>query len=228
MSFNLTLKKKTPTLKEALKKEQKFHKRTSISVKYNKIKIKPKDVLIVVPVYNALGHTKKCIRSVLADIPNYDFNVRLLVINDASESKVLMHLRTYLKKDPAYDLITFSRNKGFVDSVNAGIVQATDDEDVILLNSDTVISKNWINKLRDCAYSSPEIGFVGPVSNHGWNQSIQVPDDHTVIDEIQGVMDKLNAPYINTYVALGFCLYARRDALKSIGLMDRRYSPRLW
>ncbi len=50
---------------------------------------------------------------------------------------------------------------------------------MILLNSDTVVSPGWVNRLIACAESDPRIGLVGPLSNTASWQSIpdvRLPD----------------------------------------------------
>ena len=43
---------------------------------------------------------------------------------------------------------------------------------VILLNSDTVVAPNWIEKLCDAVYTTEGAGIVGPLSNAASFQSI--------------------------------------------------------
>jgi len=38
--------------------------------------------------------------------------------------------------------------------------------DVVLLNSDTVVTSGWLEKLRRCADSDPRIGTITPFSNN--------------------------------------------------------------
>ena len=38
------------------------------------------------------------------------------------------------------------KNKGFSNNINLGMSQS-EDKDVILLNSDTIVTKNWVEKM---------------------------------------------------------------------------------
>lgn len=42
----------------------------------------------------------------------------------------------------------------------------------MLLNSDTIVTKNWIDKMIECSNSGDNIGIVGPLSNTASWQSV--------------------------------------------------------
>lgn len=52
------------------------------------------------------------------------------------------------------------QNLGFVDR---GLAAAA--TDVVLLNSDTIVTQGWLQRLQACAESAPEVGIVCPPSN---------------------------------------------------------------
>ena len=106
--------------------------------------------------------------------------------------------KTYLNEFCSYrewcDLYRNETSQGYTKSANRGL-KLSKGELVILLNSDTMVTKNWIEKLCDAAFSLPEIGIVGPISNAASCQSIpenkgkrgqtainQVPDGLTIED----------------------------------------------
>ena len=62
-------------------------------------------------------------------------------------------------------------NVGFVKTANIGMQNST--KDVILLNSDTIVTHNWGKKIRNCAYSDRCIATVTPFTNNGTICSIQ-------------------------------------------------------
>jgi hypothetical protein len=57
------------------------------------------------------------------------------------------------------------RNLGFVRSVNRGMALHPD-RDVVLLNSDTEVANDWLDRLQRSALSQPDIGTVTPFSNN--------------------------------------------------------------
>ena len=52
-----------------------------------------------------------------------------------------------------------------IKTVNKGMKYSSND--VILLNSDTEVTKNWIEKLQECAYSNEYIATATPLTNNG-------------------------------------------------------------
>ena len=54
------------------------------------------------------------------------------------------------------------KNQGFSANVNKGMLYS--DRDVILLNSDTIVTKGWVEKIQACAYLSRRNATVTPLS----------------------------------------------------------------
>lgn len=46
--------------------------------------------------------------------------------------------------------------------------------DVVLLNSDTEVTRNWLSKIQNCAYSKPAVATVTPLSNNATLASVPV------------------------------------------------------
>lgn len=178
---------------------------------------------VIIPVYNAVEATKECIESV---IENTNFNEnKLIIINDASPDK---NVKPMLEKFKSYDFIEIlenEKNLGFVGTVNRGMKYSKND--VVLLNSDTVVTKNWLNKMMDCAYSEKSIGTVTPLSNNATLVSVPVGLQRNEIpknlsmEEYGSLVEKI-AYNENQYLptAHGFCMYIKRNVLDLIGFFD--------
>ena len=65
-------------------------------------------------------------------------------------------------KDKKIVVLDNEKNMGFVRTVNKGMKYSKND--VILLNSDTEVTANWIEKIQNCAYSSQYIATVTPLT----------------------------------------------------------------
>ncbi|MCM2253226.1 MAG: methyltransferase domain-containing protein, partial [Ramlibacter sp.] len=118
---------------------------------------------VIVPVYRGLHDTQLCIRSVLASSCRTPW--RLVILNDASpEPEVTQWLREVSQTDPRIVLLENERNLGFVATVNRGM--ALGDHDVLLLNSDTEVANDWLDRLRHAAYSNQRVASVTPFSNN--------------------------------------------------------------
>ncbi|HEX6864292.1 MAG TPA: glycosyltransferase, partial [Thermoanaerobaculia bacterium] len=115
-------------------------------------------------------------------------------------------------------------------SVNRGMSAGIgDSRDVILLNSDTQVTAGWVDKLREAAYSAPEIGTVTPFSNSATICSLPrfletnaLPAGWDV-DRFGRLVEERSLrarPRLPTGV--GVCLYIKRKVLDGIGLLDEK------
>src|SRR5580765_769860 len=120
---------------------------------------------IVVPVYNAVADLRRCIDSVLACTSG---DYRLLLIDDASTDASVQSYFAELKTRglPQVTLLANATNLGFTLTANRGIECARATADVVLLNSDTIVTRGWLDKMARCARSDPTIGTITPFSNN--------------------------------------------------------------
>jgi len=186
-----------------------------------------RNVDVIIPVYNAFDFTKKCIETVIENT-NLKEN-RLILVNDKSpDERILPMLEKFVEeyKDINIKLIDNEINSGFVKTVNIGMRQSQEN-DVVLLNSDTEVTKNWLDKMRDVAYVRDNVASVTPLSNNATLASVpnfleenELPSFMT-LEEYANVIEECS---FNRYPELttghGFCMYIRRDALDKIGLFD--------
>ena len=117
-------------------------------------------------------------------------------------------------------------NKGFSNNINIGMSQS-DDNDVILLNSDTVVTSNWVEKIEKCAYHDSAIGTVTPLSNNATLCSVplfceenKLPEGMSIEKAGQIVENCSLRKYPRITVAHGFCMYVKREVIKKIGGFD--------
>jgi GT2 family glycosyltransferase/glycosyltransferase involved in cell wall biosynthesis len=177
---------------------------------------------IVIPVYNAYEYLLPCLDSIRR---NTDGEHRLVLIDDASTDLRIKSLFEELeeKEDRNVLLIKNKSNKGFVATANRGM--SISRNDVVLLNSDTLVTKNWLNKLKRCADSDPRIGTITPFSNNAeicsfpeFCRENPVPKD---LDLINLAMEEASVPiYLDIPTGVGFCMYIRRALMDRIGLFD--------
>lgn len=182
-------------------------------------------ISIVVPVFKGLAETQTCLETVLRSRSAASLHV--VVINDASpEAEIGDYLRQLAGRDARVELIENSVNLGFVASVNRGMQQHADD-DVILLNSDTEVADDWIDRLRNAAYRERGIATVTPFSNAATICSYPkfCVDSPMPADMSTAALDRYfaaeNAGHlIDIPTAVGFCMFIRRDCLDEIGAFD--------
>ena len=186
-----------------------------------------KNVDIVIPIYNAYDFVKLCIESV---IKNTDLKKHTLVLVDdkSPDERIVPLLEDFVKNYSDLNIVfkQNKENKGFVKTVNVGM-ENSEDNDVILLNSDTEVTKNWIEKIQECAYSQSRVATVTPLSNNATLASVPnamydnvLPEGYT-LEEYAKLIEEISFksfPQIPT--AHGFCMYITRKAIKDVGLFD--------
>ncbi|WP_235033992.1 glycosyltransferase family 2 protein, partial [Pantoea sp. 18069] len=119
---------------------------------------------MIVPVYRGLADTQLCIESVLASGCRTPW--RLVVINDCSpEPEVTAWLRERAAGEDRILLLENAENLGFVGTVNRGMA-LSDSHDVLLLNSDTEVANDWLDRIRQAAYGDAKVASVTPFSNN--------------------------------------------------------------
>ena len=120
---------------------------------------------IIIPVYNACLDLKECVESIIKWTSDSN---RIIIINDKSTEKELYEYLETLKRRNLknFTIIENDENLGFVGTVNKGM-KMSNINDVILLNSDTIVTKNWLEKIQYSAYRYPHIGTVTPLTNNG-------------------------------------------------------------
>ncbi len=176
---------------------------------------------IVVPIHDAFEEVVACVESVQRNTSDY----RLILIDDCSTDERIgaWFRRLSTVKTPHVVLLRNDNNLGFVGSVNRGMAFGRDD--VVLLNSDTVVTRGWLDKIRRCAASDPAIGTVTPFSNNAeicsfplFCQDNPAPDDP---EQVNRAMELAAVPlYPEMPTAVGFCMYIRRRLIREIGAFD--------
>lgn len=177
---------------------------------------------IIIAVHGGGVTTRTCLETVLATV---EAPSRIIVVDDATPDPDLSaHLRD-LGRQRKIHLIRHARSLGYPTSVNSGI-RKTRSRDVVLLNSDTLVSPGWLDRLRKVAYSAPDIGTVSPLSNNATLLSYPKRDeanpmpDRTEVARIGAFAWRANGDTaIDLPVTVGFCVYVRRDCLDAVGLL---------
>jgi cellulose synthase/poly-beta-1,6-N-acetylglucosamine synthase-like glycosyltransferase len=119
-------------------------------------------VTIVVPVYNALDELRACFAAL---VRNTTVPARILFVDDASTDPGLAQTLLEWRQFAGVELLRNSENQGFSATVNRGL-RASPGSDVVVLNSDTAVTPQWLQRLISTAYSDPLTATVTPVSDN--------------------------------------------------------------
>jgi glycosyltransferase involved in cell wall biosynthesis len=80
----------------------------------------PRSVSLVIPVFNGLDVVRSCIQSALAAVQRVPFHI--LIIDDASDQPELLEYLDSLAASGSITLLRNDTNRGFVNSVNRGLM----------------------------------------------------------------------------------------------------------
>lgn len=181
---------------------------------------------VIVPVYKDRELTRRCLRSVLAARNATAF--ALIVIDDASPEPELSAELQQLAERGLIELHRHAHNLGFVATVNAGMALHPE-RDVVLLNSDTEVYGDWLDRLRNAAYCRQRVASVTPLSNNAticsyprFLHDTPYPLE-TGYAQLDALAARVNAGEVHEApTGVGFCLYLRRDALTALGTFDAK------
>ena len=187
-----------------------------------------KTIDIIIPIFNGYTFLQSCLQSILKYFDSYS---RLILIDDASTDPNIQTCLEACKEQAEFPVLIYrnDQNQGFIKTVNQGM-KLSNQNDVILLNSDTIVTKNWISKLRKAAYSKENVATVTPMSNNAtifsvpeFGQANQLPDGYN-IDAFAELIEKSTLRlYPEVPTGHGFCLYLKRTSINLLGYFDETY-----
>jgi GT2 family glycosyltransferase/glycosyltransferase involved in cell wall biosynthesis len=191
---------------------------------------RPSVVDVIVCVKDGIEVVRPCLESVVrwSTLP-----MRLIVVDDGSRHETSDYLQSL-----ALPHLTVHRNPqtlGYTRSANLGLALGSSPYR-LLLNSDTVVTRGWLERLVRCMETSPDTAVVGPVSNNATYQSVP-----RVLDKGNWAANPLPVPleawsevvaaaaadpsYPTTPNVSGMCWMVRASALERLGLFDETFSP---
>ena len=182
---------------------------------------------IVIPVYQGLAVTRRCLDSMLDCRQQHPHEV--IVIDDASPESELADYLDELAEAGRLTLLRNPFNQGFVATANRGLALHPD-RDVVLLNSDTEVNGDWLDRLARCAYAATATGTVTPFSNNAticsyprFGEANDLPPGLSLA-KTDALFQRANAGrWLEIPTAVGFCMYIRRDCLQAVGAFDEHH-----
>ena len=163
---------------------------------------------VAVPVYGNEPLVRRCLESVFAHTPEPH---RLLVIDDASPDPGLRRALEDLDEEGKILLFRNPENRGFVSTVNRAFRMTAND--VVALNSDTVVTPGWLGKMARCAASRPRVASVTPLTNNGticavprWNEPNPIPEGLSLNEWAGRIEIQSRRRYPDLPTGVGFCM----------------------
>jgi GT2 family glycosyltransferase len=183
----------------------------------------PKASIIILS-YNGLNETTApCLQSIFSETTWDDYEV--IVVDNNSSDNTAAYLVELQEREPRLRYVLNASNRGFAGGNNDGIRIASGDY-IILLNSDTLVTRNWLEGLLEPLSNDPTIGLAGPVSNSVVNEQQIFTSGTTTEDKIaEGLSwtEKSRGGMFDTEMLGFFCVAIRRDVLEKVGTLDEGF-----
>jgi GT2 family glycosyltransferase len=179
-------------------------------------------VSVIVLTWNALSHTRRCVASLLE---HTDPRHELIFVDNGSSDGTVEWLGQLARCQPRVQVVLNDANLGFAAGNNRGLAAARGDF-MVLLNSDTVVTPGWLERLLKPALDDPRVGLVGPLTNNvtGVQKLDRVDYDQRTL----AGLDRFAAGHAAAHAGqvahalwlVGFCLLIRRGVLERLGGLD--------
>ena len=176
---------------------------------------------IIILSYNTRQLLQECIQSIRQYTRPHTYEI--IVVDNASHDGSV----EWLGEQNDVHLIANDKNNGFPGGCNQGLRVAQGTE-LLLLNSDTLVTAHWLDNMLRALYSGKNIGAVGCMSNKCSNrQQIEVSYDKA--DDMQDFAQKFNRSDKRLWkpwgVLVGYCFLFKREVWEKVGELDEIFSP---
>jgi GT2 family glycosyltransferase len=193
-------------------------------------------VSIIILNWNGWQDTLECLDS-LKKITYRNYEA--IIVDNASKNDSVSQIKNYLAKNnpPAggndLNFITLDSNLGFAGGNNAGVKRALKQkvDYILLLNNDTIVAPDFLDKLVEAGESDPKCGIAGPKiyfetdKNRIWFGGGYFSwfggGRHLEYDVIDKNPDDRKTKEVD-YMT-GCCFLIKRAALEKIGLMNEDF-----
>ena len=182
--------------------------------------VKPASIVILS--YKSRKLLEDCINSIRRTC--YPTEYEMVIVDNGSDEETIKYLE--IQEDIV--LRVNKENAGFPAGCNQGIALAKADNDIMLLNNDTIMCVNSLFWLRMALYDDAKVGACGSVTNYAINEQIvYIPREDE--EEYNRLIEVNNSNIVNVYEPkmwlVGFAVLIRRNALNDVGLLDEIFTP---
>ena len=183
-------------------------------------------ISIIIPVYNALTYVKNCIKNIYQCHQKTTITFEVIVVDNNSNSETKSWLQEAKEKYPNLKLITQEKNLGFGPAVNIGFNKSAG-EYLVILNSDTIPSSNWLENLINAFQADEYLGIVSPVTNYV-GEGNQIDKDAIDLPKkdiekyAESIQDRYEIIYEPSRLVF-FCVMIKRSVIDCIGNLDEGY-----
>lgn len=198
---------------------------------------------IILLTWNSEKHVIKCIDSIQNNIGTNDYEIIVVDNGSLDNTKKIISMRY-----PTVKIVQNEINRGVAPARNQGI-QAANSDYILILDIDTYVHRNGIDRMLNYMDKNPDVGLCGPklcfddgTTQHSfrrfpviqtkilrrinttWAKRLLKNEYYSA--EMADVVNRGNEALEVDYV-IGACQMIRRSALDEVGLLDDRifYGP---
>jgi len=178
---------------------------------------------IIICVHNSPRYLRWCLDSIFKYSKLDIFN--LIIVDDNSNNITKNLIQEFQSQHPEnIEVLTNEKNLGYVKSANSGI-QKSISENIILLNSDVVVTNNWLEKFESALKKDSKIGLISPLCNNAANLTVKMPPGFDFVQMNEYFEKNSKKIYPDAMTIVGNCLLITRKVIEKVGLFDEIYSP---
>ncbi len=193
-----------------------------------------RSLTVIIPVYNAFEALQRCLEALRRFTPEH---VHLIVIDDASPDHRIGQVLAQVSDRPNTTVLANEHNRGFTNTVNRGLLEhanrartaGEEPGDVVILNSDTIVTPRWAQRLRAVAHEDPSYATVTPLSNAAgvFSFSSSLPGGPDAAARLATVITR-GSDFLRPTgpTGNGFCLFVKAEALAKVASLDGEAFPR--
>jgi len=188
-------------------------------------------VEIIICVNDTCEYIGRCVESI------FEFTsepYKIIIIDDGCNDQTRNYLADLEKYCPNIILKRNEKSDGYAKAINIGL-KLSNAEYCVLLSSNTIVSKGWIDKLVCCIKSDSDVGIASPLSNAALWQSVpylqeengdltinNLPKDIDIEKYVEIISETSECLYPKIPLLNGFCLIIHRSVIERIGYFDER------
>lgn len=200
-------------------------------------------ISLIIINYNTEDETHQCLES-LRHVKAESFEYKIMIVDNGSREPFAL---TPAESSLPVEIVRSESNLGFTGGNNLGITYALEkyqSDYILLLNNDTYVKPDFIEKIYQFSRKHPEFGMISPkiyfAQGYEYHSASYARDElgkvlwygggsidwpnlscfHRAVDEVdRGQVDSL----ISSDYVTGCCILIKREVLEKIGLFDEKY-----
>mgnify|MGYP000892178229 CR=1 FL=1 len=180
---------------------------------------------IIIPCWNGLEYTRQLIESIEAYTPQEH---EIIFVDNGSTDGTGDFLAEYVKAHQNAKVITNPTNHGFPKACNQGLAAARG-EYLCLINTDVIVTPEWLTGLIECMEHRPKVGIVGPMTNNISGPQVFPQGKYNSLFKMIEFSRDFRASFKKNYVPffriVFFCVLISRECYKKVGHLDERFTP---